>query len=108
MDSTTHRLTVRATLRNPGGVLRPMMFATLRIHVGHDRVSPAVTENALIFEGEEAHVWLARADRSLGYRKVRVGRTRDDQTEILSGLKPGDQVVTRGALFIDRAARPED
>lgn len=108
IDSTTHRLTVRATLQNPDGALRPMMFASLKIHVGHDRVSPAVPESALIFEGEEAHVWLARADRSLGYRKVSVGRTRDSETEILSGLKPGDEVVTRGALFIDRAARPGD
>lgn len=108
IDSATHRLTVRATLENPDGTLRPLMFATVRVHVGHDRVSPAVPENALIFEGEEAHVWLARADHSLGYRKVKVGRTRDSETEILSGLKPGDAVVTRGALFIDRAARPED
>lgn len=108
IDSTTHRLAVRATLENQDGALRPMMFATVRIHVGHDRLSPTVPENAVIFEGEEAHVWLARADQTLGYSRVTVGRTNGDQTEILSGLKPGDRVVTRGALFIDRAARPED
>jgi cobalt-zinc-cadmium efflux system membrane fusion protein len=107
IDSTTHRLAVRATLHNPDGALKPMMFAMLRIHVGNDRVSSALPEKAVIYEGDEAHVWLGRTDRSLAYQEVRVGRTQDGETEILSGLKPGDLIVTKGALFIDRAARPE-
>jgi cobalt-zinc-cadmium efflux system membrane fusion protein len=107
IDQTSHRLAVRAEVKNPDGVLKPMMFATVRIHAGDDRVSLAVPENAIIYEGDEARVWIARRDNSLGLRLIRVGRVQDGEAEALSGLKPGDTIVSSGALFIDRAAQPE-
>ena len=107
IDSTTHRLAVRAEVQNPKGTLRPLMFATVTIYSGADRTSPAVPQSAVIYEDDEAHVWVAHRDRSLGLREVHLGRMREDEVEILSGLRNGDRVVTRGALFIDRAAQPE-
>ncbi len=107
IDATTHRLAVRAEVENPSGALKPMMFATVRIHTGGDRVSLAVPENAVIYEGDEARVWIGHNDRSLGLRVIRVGRIQDGEVEALSGLRIGELVVTSGALFIDRAAQPD-
>jgi cobalt-zinc-cadmium efflux system membrane fusion protein len=107
IDSTTHRLAVRAELKNPDGALKPLMFATVEIHTTGDRISLAVPQNAVVYEGEEAHVWVAHKDRSLGLRAIRVGRVQNDDAEVLTGLKAGDSVVTSGALFIDRAAQPD-
>ena len=107
IDATTHRLAVRAELNNPGGVLKPLMFATVAIHTASDRTSPAVPQSAVIYEGDGAHVWVAHADHSLGLRIVRVGRIQDGDIEALSGLRAGETVVTSGALFIDRASRPD-
>ena len=107
IDATTHRLAVRAELNNPGGVLKPLMFATVGIHTASDRTSPAVPESAVIYEGELAHVWVAHADHSLGLRNIRVGRIQGGDVEVLSGLANGESVVTAGALFIDRASRPD-
>lgn len=107
IDSTTHRLPARAELNNPDGTLKPLMFATVGIHTEGDRVSLGVPQNAVIYEGYEAHVWLAHADRSLGLRAIRTGRTQDGDVEVLSGLENGDRVVTSGALFIDRASQPD-
>lgn len=107
IDPATHRLPVRAELQNPGGLLKPQMFATVSIHTAADRISPAVPQEAVIYEGDQAHVWLARPDRSLGLRDIRVGRVRNGEIEVRSGLANGDMVVTAGALFIDRASRPD-
>ena len=107
IDPNTHRLAVRAELKNPGGVLKPLMFATVEIHAASDRTSPAVPQSAVIYEDEQAHVWVAHADRSLGLRNIRVGRIRNGDVEVLSGLGAGETVVTAGALFIDRASRPD-
>lgn len=107
IDGATHRLAVRAELQNPDGVLKPQMFVTVSIHTADDRTSPAVPQKAVIYEGNRAHVWLARPDRSLGLREIRVGRMRNGDIEVLSGLARGDRVVTAGALFIDRASRPD-
>ena len=107
IDPTTHRLAVRAEVDNPGGILKPQMFATVRIHEGDDRMSLAVPENAVVYEGEDARVWIANKDKSLGLRLIRTGRDQDGRIEALSGLKSGDLIVTSGSLFIDRAAQPE-
>lgn len=107
IDSTTHRLAVRAEIANPSGELKPLMFATVGIHTAADRISLAVPQSAVIYEGEQARVWLAHNDRSLGLRVIRVGRIQNDEVEVLSGLESGDKVVTSGALFIDRAAQPD-
>jgi cobalt-zinc-cadmium efflux system membrane fusion protein len=107
IDSSTHRLAVRAELKNPGGVLKPLMFATVGIHTAADRTSLAVPESAVIYEGDQAHVWVAHRDRSLSIRTIRVGRLQGGDIEVLAGLRSGEKVVTSGALFIDRATRPD-
>lgn len=107
IDPTMHRLAVRAEVQNPDGILKPLMFATMTIHVGKDRLSTAVPANAVIYEGEAARVWLAAKDRSLGLQQITVGRSENGYIEALNGLRPGNRVVTSGAVFIDRAAQPE-
>jgi cobalt-zinc-cadmium efflux system membrane fusion protein len=51
-------------------------------------------------------VWVVQADRLLGYRAIRTGRTNGGLVEVLEGLKPGERIVTKGGLFIDQAAAP--
>ena len=69
-----HELAVRAEIANPSGELKPLMFATVGIHTAADRTSLAVPQSAVIYEGEQARVWLAHNDRSLGLRVIRVDR----------------------------------
>ena len=101
---TTHRLPVRAEVENPDGALKPEMFARFRIITGADVSSPAVPESAIVYEGEDTHVWLANDKaKTLEIRQFKAGRIRDGMVEVLDGLKPGDLIVTSGAVFIDRA-----
>lgn len=107
VDPATRRVTARATIDNPGGALRPGMFAEMRLAGGATQEHPAVPESAVVYEAEGAHVWVAHPDHSLEIRAIRAGRAENGRVEVLGGLKPGEQVVTSGAVFIDRAARPE-
>jgi membrane fusion protein, heavy metal efflux system len=106
VDSVTHRLPVRAEIENPGGTLKPEMFASFRILTTDVSESPAVPEAAVVYEGSAAHVWVVAGDDLLSLRTVRTGRSNDGFIEVLDGLKPGERVVTRGGLFIDQAAVP--
>jgi cobalt-zinc-cadmium efflux system membrane fusion protein len=99
-----HRLMVRAVIENGDRALKPEMFANFRILTSDAGNSPAVPEGAVVYEGETAHVWVLGSDRSLVIRPIRVGRVSDGFVEVLDGLKPGERVVTKGSLFIDRAA----
>jgi cobalt-zinc-cadmium efflux system membrane fusion protein len=63
-----------------------------------------VPREAVIYEGADARVWVAADDKSLELRKITVGLINGNLVQVRGGLQPGDKVVTRGALFIDRAA----
>jgi cobalt-zinc-cadmium efflux system membrane fusion protein len=104
IDPGTHRLTVRAVMDNADGALKPEMFANFVILTSDSQQSPAVRDGAVVYEGDAAHVWVLRPDGTLVVTPIRTGRTNDGFVEVLDGLKAGDRVVTKGSLFIDRAA----
>jgi cobalt-zinc-cadmium efflux system membrane fusion protein len=103
IDPNTHRLPVRADVENSSGGLKPMMFATFAIVTGTARRAPAVPPGAIVYEGDQARVWVAGKDGTLALRRIRPGQTRDGMVEVPSGLAAGERVVTRGTIFIDRA-----
>jgi len=105
IDPATRRLPVRAVIANPDGALKPAMFADFDIKTGADQSAVAVPSAAVIYEGDQARVWVAQRGQSLGLREIKTGRTSNGEVEVLSGLNPGDQVVVSGAIFIDRAAK---
>ncbi|MEH3117757.1 MAG: efflux RND transporter periplasmic adaptor subunit [Methylorubrum populi] len=104
LDAATRRLAVRSEVENPDRVLRPEMFATFTIVTGPPRPSPAVPLAAIVYEGPSAHVWVAGADGTIAARPVRIGLVNGDVAQVVEGLRAGEAIVTRGALFIDRAA----
>jgi cobalt-zinc-cadmium efflux system membrane fusion protein len=81
------------------------MFASFRIISGQPRLMPAVPANAVVYEGANARVWVARPDsKSVVSRPIDVGDTVNGLVEVRKGLQVGESVVTSGPLFIDRAA----
>jgi cobalt-zinc-cadmium efflux system membrane fusion protein len=108
VDPNTHRIAVRAEVDNPDDSLRPGMFGTLRITTGPPSQAVAVPEDAVIFEGDTARVWIVGPNRTLAVRYFTAGKTVDNMVEAVRGLRRGDRVVTHGSVFIDRAAQGDD
>jgi membrane fusion protein, heavy metal efflux system len=104
IDPSTRRLLVRATIDNKDGLLKPEMFANVTIYSGRDRPAVGVPKQALIYEGDRVRLWVAHDDKSIELREITTGLTNGDLVEVQANLKPGEKIVTRGSLFIDRAA----
>jgi cobalt-zinc-cadmium efflux system membrane fusion protein len=107
LDPDTRRLPVRAVIANPDGALKPDMSAEVRIDSGPIGRSPAAPESAVIREGDTARVWVLDPDGALRIRPVVPGVLQDGMVQILKGLKPGERVVAKGALFVDQAGQPD-
>src|SRR5450759_256188 len=104
IDPATRRLLVRATIDNKDGLLKPEMFANVTIYSAGDHPAVGVPKQALIYEGDQVRVWVAHEDKSIELRQIKPGLTNGDLVEVDGNLKPGEQIVTKGSLFIDRAA----
>jgi cobalt-zinc-cadmium efflux system membrane fusion protein len=104
IDPATRRLLVRATIDNKDGKLKPEMFANVTIYSASDHPAVGVPKTALIYEGDQVRIWVAHEDRTIELRQIKPGLTNGDLVEVIGNLKPGEQIVTKGSLFIDRAA----
>ena len=104
VNATTRTLRARVELANPGGRLKPGMFATVSI------APPAATERvlvpseAVIATGERAVVIVDRGDGRYEPVEVKAGRDAGGRTEILQGLEDGARVVASGQFLIDSEA----
>jgi cobalt-zinc-cadmium efflux system membrane fusion protein len=104
IDPTTRRLMVRATIDNREDLFKPEMFANVTIYGGGDHPSVGVPKQALIYEGEGVRLWVSHDDGSIELRQIQTGLTNGDLVEVRTNLQAGEKVITRGSLFIDRAA----
>lgn len=104
LDTATRTVPIRALVENPTGRLRAAMFATTWIEGGARRLAMLVPSDAVQLLDNRSVVFVARPDGAGGARferrDVEVGATTGGRTQVLSGLKPGDQVVVAGAFAI--------
>ncbi len=104
IDPSTHRLPVRAEVQNDDGSLKALMFANFSISTGKDSSSPGVPQSAVVYAGEDTRAYVVQRDGTIVLRKIKIGRQSDDgMLEVIEGLKIGEQIITSGTLFIDRA-----
>ena len=104
VDPATRRILVRASVDNAEHLLKPEMFATVTLFSADGEPAPAVPRQAIIYQGDTARVWVARDDKMLESRTIRLGLVNDALVQVVAGLEAGERVVTKGYLFIDRAA----
>jgi membrane fusion protein, heavy metal efflux system len=104
-DTATRRIVVRSEIPNPDRLLRADMFANFKITVGGGDPAPVVPVEAVIRDGNEAAVWVVREPMVFTRRKVKLGMERDGRVQVLEGLAAGEQVVGRGAVFVDNESR---
>lgn len=101
VDPNTHTLQIRCEVKNPGYKLKPQMLAVIKIIVrpGQALVVPL---DAVVFETDNYFAYVDMGNDRLARRKVVIGSwNRRGYARVISGLGPGDRVVTSEALQID-------
>jgi Cu(I)/Ag(I) efflux system membrane fusion protein len=101
-ESRTGR--VRIEIANRNGALRPDMYADVLLRT-EGKEAPMVPESAVIYTGPRQIVFVDMGEGRFRQQEVRLGAKSGDAFEVLSGLRPGDRVVTSGNFLIDAEAR---
>ena len=102
-DTRTTR--VRIELANPGGRIKPGMYATVSIDAPVTQRAVVVPRDAVMHSGTHAMVFIEEAPGTYRIREVTVGVDAGGQTQILSGLLAGERVVSRANFLIDSESR---
>ena len=96
VDAKTGTLRVRAEFPNPQKVLRPGMFARIKVDLGTRPNSILVPERAVAELQGKTFVWVIGPDNKASQRAVKVGEGLGGSVLIQEGLKPGDRIVVEG------------
>ena len=106
IDAATRNVQVQATLANPEGKLRPGMFVEVAVGVGASRSVISLPASAISYAPYGDSVFIVsdmKDPKGNSYRGVRqqfvkLEGSRGDQVAVVSGLNPGEEVVTSGAF----------
>jgi membrane fusion protein, heavy metal efflux system len=102
VDPQLHRGMVRAEIQDPRHELLPGMLASFLIVTGEPIESAAVPLDSVVREGDGSMtIWVTKDRRRFTQRTIRIGLQSDGYDQIVEGVDPGEQVVTKGAVFLD-------
>ena len=101
IDPATHTFKAEVVVPNTDRVLRPGMYARVTVNFGTRR-SVIVPDKALVKqEGTGTRfIYVLRADNTVSYLPVTVGRHMGQEYEVLSGLEEGARVVVKGQALL--------
>jgi len=108
LDEKSRTLTVRLLLPNPDVILKPGMFATVRIHVRPLENVLTVPADAVIHSGERNVVFIARGDGRFEPRELQLGMRGNDVYQVLDGVQDGERVVVSGQFLLGSEASLKD
>ena len=97
LDNTTKTLEVRADIPNKNFKIKPNMYAEMFVNTGIAHVL-AIPTDAIEKFGDYNFAYVKVAPHTYEERKVETGKKNDLYTEIISGVKAGEEVVTRGSF----------
>ena len=112
VDEATRNIQVQATLSNPEGKLRPGMFVQVEVVLGASRPVIALPASAISYAPYGDSVFIitdlkdqkGHAYRGVRQQFVKVEGSRGDQVAVVSGLNPGDEVVSSGVFKLRNGA----
>jgi membrane fusion protein (multidrug efflux system) len=112
VDDTTRNVRVQATLSNPRGLLRPGMFVQAQVMLGASEPIVALPASAISYAPYGDSVFIVtdlKNEQGQTYRGVRqqvvkLGAAKGDLIAVLSGVEPGDEVVTSGVFRLRNGA----
>ncbi|MBW2279968.1 MAG: efflux RND transporter periplasmic adaptor subunit [Deltaproteobacteria bacterium] len=104
LDPETRTARLRLVLPNTDLALRPDMYANVRVQAARgERL--VVPQSAVLYAGERSFVFRALGEGRFRPQPVGIGLRSGEEVEILTGLEPGDEIVSSGTFLIASESR---
>ncbi len=111
IDPVTRVAKVRLEIRNPGGKLKPEMFATgiVKSHLDEYRDQLVIPRSSVLWTGKRSIVYVKQPGNEPVFkiREIGLGPMLGNSYVITDGLIEGEEIVTEGAFSVDAAAQLE-
>ena len=96
LDSSTGTIRARALFENTDGVLKPGMYANIELGSVDEMSAVMIPQAAVGTNQSRKFVLVVGDDSMVGYREVGLGQQSGEFREVVSGLVPGERIITNG------------
>ncbi len=112
LDPNTRIARVRIEINNPGGKLKPEMFATgiVQANLNEYKDKLIIPRTAVLWTGKRSVVYVKQAKTTESIFKIReieLGPMLGNSYVVMNGLNDGEEIVTEGAFGVDASAQLE-
>lgn len=104
-EAKTRTIKVRLVFQNKELLLKPDMFAEVTIHAGRQIDAIVVPAEAVVRTGTREQVFIVRGPGKFEPRAVTLGVTTEGVTQILKGVKAGEEIVSSALFLIDSESK---
>ncbi|NOR14069.1 MAG: efflux RND transporter periplasmic adaptor subunit [Candidatus Aminicenantes bacterium] len=109
LDQKSRANNIRLVFDNPGQILKPEMYATVRIFNKLAEKAMAIPAEAVIHSGKRKIVFVTKGDGKFEPREVKLGTESDDgYVEIVSGLFLDEKIVVSGQFLLDSESQTRE
>jgi RND family efflux transporter MFP subunit len=93
LDPSSRTMLVEIRVPNYDGALFPGMYAQVDLSSSRSNPPLLIPGDTLIVRAEGTEVALVRADHTVHFQKIQIGRDYGNKLEVLSGLELGDMLI---------------
>jgi len=101
LDPETKTMKIRIVMDNPDGLLKPEMFAVVKVHIANPGKAVAIPSSAVLFDNNLFYVMVKKDPNTFEKRQVVLGPILGKNTYIKDGIREGEVFVTEGSLLVE-------
>lgn len=100
LDPEDKVMKARVRVNNPDLILKPEMFANVKVDTRAQQSYPVINSRCLIFDNNKNYVIVTDGKKTARIQEVDIARKVEDKAYIRSGIKPGDKLVASRQVFL--------
>jgi cobalt-zinc-cadmium efflux system membrane fusion protein len=100
LDPDTKVIHARVKIENPGYLLKPEMFASVKIKATSGENLPELNTRALIFDNDKDYVLVVDGKAHVRIKQVTIAKKVEDRAYISNGVKAGDRIVASRQVYL--------
>lgn len=101
LDPETKTMKIRIVMDNPDGLLKPEMFAIVKVHIANPGKVVSIPSSAVLFDNNLFYVMVKKDANTFEKRQVVLGPILGNHTYIKDGINEGDIFITEGSLLAE-------
>ena len=100
LDPDNKVMKAKVIIKNPGYLLKPEMFANIKIKAASGESLPVINTRCLVFDNDRNYVLVVDGKAHVRIQPVEIAKKIEDRAYIKSGLNPGDRIVASRQVFL--------